>query len=57
MRILPHTLKFDVSYSYDNAFYTKGDVYNLDNISELSQFTINEPQKKYQLGDKSVFLQ
>ncbi len=50
-----HTLKFDVSYSYDNAFYTKGDVYNLDNISALSQFSINEPQKSINWGINQSF--
>ena len=36
-------------------FYTKGDVYNLDNINALSQFTINEPQKSINWGINQSF--
>jgi LPS-assembly protein len=50
-----HAVKFDISHSYDNAFYKEGDVYNLNNINALSQFSINEPQKSISWGINQSF--
>lgn len=50
-----HTLKFDLLYKYENPFYKKGDVFNENDISDLDQFTLNEPEKSITFAFSQTF--